>query len=84
MMTMISSMRDQEEKPKRNFSRNSQKKLTRKRIFDDERDRLQLFQHLKTAEPRPCKQDKPDGTSPRSLQCEAAERDHRQQIWKYV
>ena len=74
----------------RNFSRNSLKKLMTKRLMIlMMKNRLQLHRNSQS-KLFPYQKYLSNRTSryevlhPRSLQCEAAERDHRQQIWKYV
>ena len=82
---------DQEDKPvKKIFSRNSLKKLMTKRLMIlMMKNRLQLHRNSQS-KLFPYQKYLSNRTSryevlhPRSLQCEAAERDHRQQIWKYV
>ena len=81
---------DQEDKPVKKFFRNSLKKLMTKRLMIlMMKNRLQLhrnsqsklFPYQKYLSNRTSRH---EVLHPRSLQCEAAERDHRQQIWKYV
>ena len=61
---------DQEDKPVKKFFQKFSKNSQSK-----------LFPHQKYLSNRTSRY---EVLHPRSLQCEAAERDHRQQIWKYV
>lgn len=81
---------DQEDKPVKKFFQKFSKKADDEEVddFDDEEPVAAApKQPVKTVStPKvSVKQDKRyEVLHPRSLQCEAAERDHRQQIWKYV
>lgn len=81
---------DQEDKPVKKFFQKFSKKLMTKRLMIlMMKNRLQLhrnsqsklFPYQKYLSNRTSRH---EVLHPRSLQCEAAERDHRQQIWKYV
>lgn len=81
---------DQEDKPVKKFFQKFSKKADDEEVddFDDEEPVAAApKQPVKTVSiPKvSVKQDKPvRSTSSKITQCEAAERDHRQQIWKYV
>lgn len=81
---------DQEDKPVKKFFQKFSKKADDEEVDDlMMKNRLQLHRNSQS-KLFPYQKYLSNRTSryevlhPRSLQCEAAERDHRQQIWKYV